>query len=105
MAPNRKRYKQSDKGRDAIRKQNSEHRQLGFKSLNKPFPGSVGHHIDEEYIIHIPEELHRSIKHSVRTGKGMEAINTIAFRYITEEVFDKLMEEISREVKRKKDIV
>ena len=70
---------------------NANRRDLGSIEINTPFPGSVGHHIDTEHIIHIPKEIHQSIYHNVRTGQGMEDINAIAFGYITEEMFDKLM--------------
>ena len=66
-------------------------RDLGFIPLNNHFDGGVWHHIDEEHVICIPEELHKSIWHNVRTGQGMEAINEIAFGYIIEETFDKLI--------------
>ena len=85
------RLEHPDKVKKRYRKVNANRRDLGSIELNISFPGSEGHHIDETYIIHIPKEIHRSIWHNVRTGEGMEDINTIAFRYITEEVFDKLI--------------
>ena len=85
------RYWQSDKGKITKRKHRSERRGLGSIELNKPFPNSEGHHIDEEHIIHIPKSKHRSILHNVHTGEGMEEINTIAFQYITEDTFDRLL--------------
>ena len=91
-----KKYSHTDKGKAWMRRVNSKRIQLGSIELNKPFPDSEGHHIDEEHIIHIPYDLHHSIHHNVWTGQGMEAINEIAFGYITEEVFDKLMEEVSK---------
>ena len=81
----------TDKGRASVINNHAKHRSLGSIELNKPFLGSEGHHIDNEHIIHIPSELHHSIYHNVWTGQGMEEINTIAFQYITEEMFDKLM--------------
>lgn len=81
----------TEKGRASVIKNNANRRQLGSIELNKPFPGSEGHHIDEEHIIYIPKELHKSIWHNVKTGKGMEEINAIAFQYITEEMFDNLI--------------
>lgn len=78
-------------GKAYARKRKAMRRNLGSIELNNPFPDSEGHHIDETYIIHIPKDLHHSIRHNVFTGEGMEDINTIAFQYITEETFDKLM--------------
>ena len=86
-----KRHQQSDKGKVSVGRHSSKRRQLGFISLNTFFDGGVWHHIDEEHVICIPEELHISIPHNVWTGQGMEAINEIAFQYIAEETFDKLI--------------
>ena len=86
-----KEWWQSDTGKIAARKYHAKHRSLGSIELNKPFDGSEGHHIDDTYIIHMPKELHRIIYHNVFTGEGMEAINEIAFIYITEDTFDKLI--------------
>jgi hypothetical protein len=62
-------------------KQRAKRRELGFISLNKPFVGSEAHHIDKEYVIFIPKELHQSIPHNVWTGKGMKLINAEAMRF------------------------
>lgn len=86
-----KEWWQTDKGKACKQKENCNRRGLGTISLNKPFPGSEFHHIDEEHGIHIPGELHRSIYHNLKTGQGMEDINAIAFNYITEDTFDKLI--------------
>ncbi|MCK4329771.1 hypothetical protein KAX02_08000 [candidate division WOR-3 bacterium] len=86
-----KEYQQSDKGKENSRKSKSKRRELGFIPLNKPFKNSHAHHIDEVHIIYIPAEIHNSIYHNVWTGEGMEDINAIAFGYITEETFDKLI--------------
>ena len=86
-----KEWWQSDKGKEAKRRVNAERRELGSIELNKSFPGSEGHHIDTEHIIHMPAELHRSIYHNQKTCQGMEDINAIAFGYITEDTFDKLI--------------
>ena len=72
-------YWKTPKGK--IRKQNertksrAKRRQLGFIPLNEPFEGAEGHHIDFEYVVYIPEQLHTSISHNVWTGKGMNDIN------------------------------
>ena len=76
-----KEWRQTPKGKAYKRKYNAKRRNLGSVELNKSFSGSEGHHIDEMHIIHIPKELHKSIRHNVHTGQGMEAINKIAFRY------------------------
>ena len=57
-------------------------RQFGFIPLNTKFDGSDGHHLDEEFVVYIPTELHRSIYHCVRTGINMDKINDLAIDYI-----------------------
>jgi len=57
-------------------------RNLGYKPLNKLFDNSESHHIDENYVIHIPKELHRRIRHNLKTGKNMDKINALAFKFL-----------------------
>ena len=57
-------------------------KQFGFKSLNKWFEGSEGHHINLIQVIYIPKALHHSIYHSVIRNMNMEAINKLAFNYL-----------------------
>lgn len=85
-----KRFWQSEKGKVLASKHNAKHRDLESIPYNKPFPNSHGHHIDKRHIIHIPDEIHRSISHNVWTGESMEAIN--------EEAMDFLMYEINEEI-------
>lgn len=59
----------------------AKRRLLGFIPLNVPFEGSVGHHLDKEHVMYVPEELHRSVKHNVWTGENMDKINELARRY------------------------
>ena len=82
----------TENGMVCRRKKNARRRSLGCIELNKPFLGDEGHHIDKIHIVYIPAKLHKSIGHNVFSGKGMEEINEIAFEYITEEAFKKLME-------------
>jgi len=66
-----------------ISKENkAKRRKLGFIPLNEPFEKSDAHHIDFEYVIYIPEQLHDSIKHCVWTGKNMEEINNLAWAFL-----------------------
>lgn len=55
---------------------------LGFIPLNRYFYDSVAHHLDKTYVIYIPEEIHKSIQHSVLRNINMDEINAIAFNYI-----------------------
>ena len=75
-------YNQTPKGKINSTKRNSKHRTLGFISINKPFKGCEGHHVNTEYVVYIPKEIHRSIKHNVWTWYNMDAINVLALQYI-----------------------
>jgi hypothetical protein len=57
-------------------------RNLGFVLLNVPFVGCEGHHVDNEQVINMPKELHRSIYHRQDTGQGMAKINAIAYNFL-----------------------
>jgi len=57
-------------------------KELGFFPLNKRFDGCVSHHISLNFVIFIPKELHKSIRHNLRTGKNMEAINKFAIKFL-----------------------
>ena len=86
-----KEWWQTPNGKALARMHNASRRELGFIPLNEYFLDSVAHHIDEDYIIYIPKELHHSIWHNLKTGQGMEDINAISFHYVSEETFDKLI--------------
>jgi len=45
----------------------------------------VGHHFNEKIIIYIPERLHQTNTHNLRTGKGMLKINMLALIYLLSE--------------------
>ena len=57
-------------------------RGFGFIPLNDKFIGSVGHHLDREFVVYIPEEIHKSIWHSVARDINMEKINVLALDYV-----------------------
>lgn len=71
---------QQRKKRD--KKHKAKHRQLGFIPLNKWFTDSEAHHIDFEYVVFIPKELHTSIRHNIWTGKNMNDINAKVFDWL-----------------------
>lgn len=60
----------------------AKRKEFGYIELNESFVGSVGHHIDREFVLHIPKELHQSIKHSVITGEHMAEINDKAIEWV-----------------------
>ena len=57
-------------------------RQLGFKVWNKSFKGAHAHHFDKDNVIYIPEKIHRSMYHNVKTGQNMTEINILAFTWL-----------------------
>lgn len=61
---------------------NHKRRLLGFIRLNNSFDGADAHHIDKEHVIFIPNQLHRSVHHSLDKPETMECINTKAFCWI-----------------------
>jgi len=65
-------------------------RGLGFKPLNRWFINSIGHHIDDDYIIFIPRKLHYYSGPNHR-----EIINPKAFEFLKKQVgvdnFNKLI--------------
>ncbi|MBA7524574.1 hypothetical protein ES705_16715 [subsurface metagenome] len=63
-------------------KQKALRRQLGFVPLNEPFENCEGHHISENFVIYIPAEIHRSIKHIIWNWHNMKEINQLAFKYL-----------------------
>lgn len=57
-------------------------REFGFIPLNDKFAGSDAHHLDEEFVVYIPHELHNSIYHSVTKDINMEEINALALNFV-----------------------
>ena len=50
--------------------------------LNDWFEGCERHHINSVNIVCIPKNLHRSVSHNLKTGKGMGIINDLAFEWL-----------------------
>jgi len=67
---------------EQTRKQHFKRRDLGFVPLNAFFPNSEAHHIDSQFVIYIPKELHKSISHCLKTGRNMAEINAEAFNFL-----------------------
>ncbi len=66
----------------ANQRHHSKRRHLNHIFMNEPFENSEGHHLDNDFILYIPKELHRSVWHNQTTGKNMELINTKAFEWM-----------------------
>jgi len=71
-----------------IRAYRARRRELGYEPLNEWFPGCATHHVDKEVVIHIPEELHKSISHSQDNKESMKKINDAAFAFYTEQFLE-----------------
>jgi hypothetical protein len=71
-----------EKTRGYAIKHAAKRRGLGYVYLNKPFSGCVGHHVDKEQVINMPAALHRSVYHRQSDGRGMAAINAIAYNFL-----------------------
>lgn len=57
-------------------------RLLGFIPLNECKKDCwVGHHIDYNYVIYIPKEIHKSVWHSVTKDKNMNKINDKVYEW------------------------
>lgn len=74
-------WRRTPQGKLRVKVYHGRHRQLGFIPLNKPFPGCHGHHVDKERVIYIPEEMHKSIWHSLTKNINMDKINKLAFGF------------------------
>lgn len=55
---------------------------FGFIPLNNcEVDGWVGHHLDYNYVIYIPEELHKSVYHSITKDINMDTINDKVYEW------------------------
>jgi len=75
-------YRQTNAYKIYLKRHNGKRRKLGFFALNKYFEGADTHHISQNFVIFIPKELHKSIRHNLRTWKNMEKINKLAIKYL-----------------------
>lgn len=76
-------YKHPDRRRELdLRKYNKRREIMSFNPINKYFPGSNGHHLNKDDVIYIPEELHKSIGHSVIHNRNMTEINNTSFEWL-----------------------
>jgi len=66
------------KMREIYKRKANNRRDLGFNPLNEYFEGSDAHHINKRDVIYIPQELHQSISHCLKTGINMGKINRLA---------------------------
>lgn len=70
-------------GEEAWKKRMQEKRRgFGFIPLNDKFQDSDAHHLDKDFVLYLPRELHQSVRHNIFTGEGMEEINNLACEYV-----------------------
>lgn len=60
-----------------------KHRELGFEPFNDHFKNSHAHHLDHDFVIHIPTELHKSIHHRQSNQESMKKINELALEFLS----------------------
>jgi len=64
------------------RRRKSSRRNLGHIFLNTcDISDWVGHHLDLNYVVFIPEKLHKSIYHSVTKNRNMDLINDKVYEW------------------------
>lgn len=80
-----RKWRQTPVGKKCLRKAEARRRQFECVPLNKPFDCAEGHHIDKQFVIYIPTEMHEYNRHSVTQDKGMDLINTLAFNWLEAE--------------------
>lgn len=71
----------------------AKRRLLGCVSLNIPFVGCEGHHVDNDRVINVPKALHRSIYHRQDTGQGMAQMNAIAYNFLFKQEVEAALED------------
>ena len=77
-----KQYRQTEKGKIVQKKYHAKRREFDFIPLNSYHKGWNFHHLDEIYGIYIPEDIHKSIRHSVLKNINMDEINALAMNYL-----------------------
>lgn len=73
-------------------KRNSKERGLDFIPLNeKNEIANEMHHLDDFFILFIPKVLHESFWHSVKTGRNLEEMNELAWKWFDKEGYKFLL--------------
>jgi len=79
-----KQYQQTDKGKESDKKSKARRkRNMGFIPLNYPFDNAHAHHINNNYVIYIPKQLHYDhYGHNHNKPDTMTIINKYAWNYL-----------------------
>ncbi len=85
ISEQKRKYYKTPRGKVTINKSISKRKHnLGYNVLNPQDvanPKYVGHHLDKENVLFIPEEIHKSVSHSVLKNKNMEIINSKCYNW------------------------
>lgn len=80
---NHTKYNKSISGKIAMAKtQARRKRSLGYILLNPIFTDCAGHHINTQYVINIPKNIHNSDPHRLSDPKSMIKINKLALDFL-----------------------
>lgn len=83
---NNSKYKKTGKGKLCMAKSVAKrNRDLGYIPLNDCFNGCEGHHINKLYVIFIPVEMHRNVRHKMGDVESMSRINELAIGFLNEQ--------------------
>ena len=63
-----------------VRHNTKRKRNFGYVKINKKEYGTVGHHIDKNLVVYIPENLHKSIVHKQTDKISMKEINIMSIQ-------------------------
>lgn len=70
-----------ERHREIVRRKQAKRRRIfGYKPINMKDTGNVGHHIDKNLVIYIPEGLHKSTIHTQDNKSSMKEINILAIQ-------------------------
>ena len=75
-------YNESERGKKTKAKSHAKRKEFAYIELNEWFEGSEGHHLDKEFVVYIPKDLHRKVWHSITKNIRMEEINAIALDFV-----------------------
>lgn len=78
----KRKYNKTKRHRETMREIKAMRRCLGFFALNRPFNGCEGHHISQNFVIYIPKEIHKALRHNIWTWKNMEQMNKLAIEFL-----------------------
>lgn len=78
----RKQYHQAHK--DELNEKNKLRYLKSKEHRLKYFKGSEAHHINVNYVIYSPKELHQGTPHDLKKQRNIKKINKLAFKYLVE---------------------